>query len=278
MSFLLKSCAVLTLVGAPAWAAPIFSVLAHAANGEGVPTPDAIVTASDTSRIERSVAFGTASAKAISDRGYLAGLAIASAVYPKIAHSTATAEFFLDDVMFTSTDPGAATAMVSLNFHLSGDFQGTLPMLDGGFLVIEVAGQGGGATIGSQAGGSPNWQGFGLLLNYTPTKTTYTTAPFSVPLNQRFVIGAELTVTASAVNNLSVRETEAVMNYLNTFSFPVSGPVFNLPEGVSVNSAAGNIVNNEWLGTGSQAVPEPSTATMALLALAVTLLHRRRLR
>jgi hypothetical protein len=61
--------------------------------------------------------------------------------------------------------------------------------------------------------------------------------------------------------------------FLDTFTLPINGDVFVLPEGVTANDSSGAIINNRF---AVAAVPEPSTLVLLVLGLAV-LFHRSRL-
>jgi len=53
----------------------------------------------------------------------------------------------------------------------------------------------------------------------------------------------------------------------STLSFPLLGPVFNLPAGYTVQSASGLIVDNRWLSPDAVPVPEPLGVGKDLIVL-----------
>ncbi|MDH3280150.1 MAG: VPLPA-CTERM sorting domain-containing protein [Gammaproteobacteria bacterium] len=70
-------------------------------------------------------------------------------------------------------------------------------------------------------------------------------------------INSEVQSGLSATNGA---QTVLGVDFGHTMSFPTSGAVFNLPEGFSVNSADGAIVNNQWIDPRPAAVvPVPAT-------------------
>lgn len=65
-------------------------------------------------------------------------------------------------------------------------------------------------------------------------------------------------------------------NFASTLTFPTSGPVFNLPDGATVNSASGLIVNNRFVGGSPAGVPEPGSLALLAIALGAFAFSRRR--
>jgi hypothetical protein len=114
-----------------------------------------------------------------------------------------------------------------------------------------------GATIvpGGSGGGGSN------AFNAFPTSSEVL-LPIGVPLTVRL----EIEVFISAIlDNSGLQEGSKVeflerVDFLNTFGFATSGPVFNLPDGFTVNSAEFGIVDNQFVG-----VPEPGTFGLAVL-------------
>ena len=67
----------------------------------------------------------------------------------------------------------------------------------------------------------------------------------------------------------------AFSNFFDTVHFSTTGPVFNLPDGFTANSATGLIVNNQWAG----AVPEPGSIVLSILGcMGLTVFRRSRRR
>ena len=71
-------------------------------------------------------------------------------------------------------------------------------------------------------------------------------------------LGAYISIGNSTVLWDPGQYLENAADFTHTFGFPASGPVFNLPDGFTVNSQEANIVDNQWLG-----VPEPSSLMLA---------------
>jgi len=109
---------------------------------------------------------------------------------------------------------------------------------------------------------------------------TLTTSVFALPVGTPFDLTLLLDAQAWAAfdgfpfSDPLVLSATADMNYYDTLSFPTSGPVFNLPDGFTINSVEGDIVNNEF----APATPLPPTWTMMLIGLAGLgfISHRRR--
>ncbi len=97
-----------------------------------------------------------------------------------------------------------------------------------------------------------------------------------VPVGSPVSLSLSLSLFGSAQTLLSGGLVEA--DNVFTISFPGSGPVFDLPEGFTVNSASGLIVNNEWMGNPLP-IPEPTTLVLlGASALAIGGIARRRRR
>jgi hypothetical protein len=156
-----------------------------------------------------------------------------------------------DGVATLLDEPGSAA--VSIGTRLSGP-NGVVT--DGGQLGTSVVGQ-----IPQRSGLLSTWQGPGAL--------AVTTSSFLVDAGDVVTVGLSLQTNASCATELlppgapggaSCRASATA----RSFSFPFTGPVFNLPEGWTANSVDGTIVNNAF-------IPEPSTGLLlvgGLIALA----------
>jgi len=102
------------------------------------------------------------------------------------------------------------------------------------------------------------------------------TPGFVLPVGTAFSLGLSISTTAGLT--LSVPATcnvppctptqvptasgDIEMNAIDTFGFPTDGPVFDLPDGFTANSASGLIVDNRWVIPTSgpvSSVPEPAS-------------------
>lgn len=179
------------------------------------------------------------------------------------------AAFTLDDLIFS----GPATEVTtSLNFHVHGTFALSDPSKTAATLRVG-AGFGGHGFQGSAAMGNlfqtPNG-----LLNGIPwpdnVDADITTPSVTLPTGAVHSVFLDITLTVGGGTFTPDESLSANGTFSNTMSFPLSGPVFNLPPGFTANSLSGLIVNNQWVGGPQQApqgVPEPTT--LALLALGV---------
>jgi hypothetical protein len=71
----------------------------------------------------------------------------------------------------------------------------------------------------------------------------------------------------------------AEFDFGSALNFPTDGPVFDLPDGFSVNSVDAEVVDNLFVGTPPIFVPEPNAALMMAVGAGVlTLLQRARRR
>lgn len=105
-------------------------------------------------------------------------------------------------------------------------------------------------------------QGLFPLLEELPANRL-TTDGFAATLNQPIPLSLTLKTFAEIQ---PIRRAIVVTDVAHSVTFPTSGPVFNLPSGVTVNSAQANIVDNRWLG-GTQTTPVPEPSNFALLAI-----------
>ncbi len=162
----------------------------------------------------------------------------------------------LDDLIFTS--PNSDPINATLYLHLSGTFSRTLDSAREtcvNKLSVRVN------FHGTQANGEYNvTESFdsagvhsktespsGILSDQTGdsvSKTIVVTAT-GIPVNTP--VGLSLRLVAQAVASRFTCRT--ITDLSHTFSFPTSGPVFDLPSGVTVNSIKGNIVNNVFGGS-----------------------------
>jgi len=112
----------------------------------------------------------------------------------------------------------------------------------------------------------------GLLTGYTGAPTALVTPDVNVPIGSAFVVALTLftSVDTNSSNTIvgSRRQADAASDFDSTFSFALSGPVFDLPDGYTANSASGLIVDNRWLGIAAPtAVPEPSSLLLVIAGL-----------
>lgn len=113
----------------------------------------------------------------------------------------------------------------------------------------------------------------GLLAGLTAGGGLYsgrlTTPVFNAPLNTPFSVGFALSTYVNVVGTATPPSvsgnglpSDAMSDYLTAdfadpFSFPSSGPVINLPQGLTVNSTEGMITDNQFVGNPA-AVPIPA--------------------
>ena len=201
----------------------------------------------------------------------------------------AAAAFRLDDVIISG--PGTGFLPTSLNMNLSGGLNATtFAQLGTGngaeanasasvSIGVSIAGTlfRGTQSISSlwnvdtQSGGGSTFED-GLLTGYTGAQTALATPTVMVPIGSSFVVVLNLSTTVDTNTSNTIlgarRQADASSDFDSTFSFALSGPVFDLPDGYTANSASGLIVDNRWLGIGApSAVPEPSSLLLVMAGL-----------
>lgn len=174
---------------------------------------------------------------------------------------------FEDVLHFTSTDPLATTATVSVFLHLEG--------------LLSINGPGGVANID----GSLTLNGVRSTFGFSPDATVpvsisgFTvlgvpaTAAYGVPIDlqlQSFGVVVPLNQAVSFSLTLGNRiavsgvDIKAESSFLNTFEVPTGTNAFALPDGVQVNAGSW-LVNNQRVVV--PAVPEPESWAMLVLGL-----------
>ena len=252
--------------------------------------------------------FLTRSAFASAERGLLRASAHGNIFYPDMravgsgtvrANTDAIAAFRLDDVIITGP---ADSVQAALNLHLSGgvganafarNLDGTGNEAVAGASVtvnIVVNGfrfggtQGRGATWDVATGlGQNSLFEDGIFVNFDgdeEIKSAILTLPVDQPFSLTMAINvseeSEVRSSGSGLDPVE-RKAEGNASFASTLSFPLIGPVFDLPEGFTVNSVAGLIEDNRWLGAPAVDITEPPAFALGASALLGIALLRRRL-
>src|SRR5262249_37407402 len=103
----------------------------------------------------------------------------------------------------------------------------------------------------------------------SPNFTLTTGTPFSVFLDLRTLAIGSFSFEAGLAG-VKTFDLFSLADFSHTVSFATGGPVFNLPDGYTVNSASAAIVNNRYL------VPEPaSVGLVATIAILMGIVRRR---
>ena len=225
--------------------------------------------------------FGVTSASASSGFGHLGARAAGVSSRVLSAGSSGLA-IFSDTLTFTSSNPLATFADVSLNMALDGVLNSSAnaaisahaaATLDG---HIAIAGR-----FFQFLFSNDTVQGFIILnaLDLTAgvigpiTDAQLRTPTFRVDLNAPVFF--EMSFGAGAVGLGS--GASANTDFSGSFKFPTVGDVFNLPNGVTVN-AGDYLVNNHFIDPLAVSVPEPASWALMIagLGMAGVALRRRR--
>jgi PEP-CTERM motif len=291
-------------VPVPASAAPLFEATAGSDSrsgsaptsaGDGQTFVDGALTRSysASARADR----GSVGARADSDASILGNQSCAGCTIGTTAFARAT----FDDLIFS----GADDVTTSINLHIAGALV-TGGRLGGPFeqfdsrasatftaTIAEPSGFGplilGGSSSGLEARsvedndpvmvfrqsrrlgdlGSATFNSDSIVVNELVTG-----APFTVPVDEPLILTLEMRASSSALVDARFSDVAHNVsssghgNFFDTFSLPTSGPVFNLPQGYTVNSVSGLIVDNRWVGAPTSAVPEPGSLTLLALGIA----------
>jgi hypothetical protein len=114
--------------------------------------------------------------------------------------------------------------------------------------------------------------------------TNATSPSFLAPVGQPFFFGFGLSNSGGVSNTGGPAAVfgRARSDFGSTLQFASTGPVFNLPDGFTINSVDALITDNRWTGavTGPAPVPEPATLTLVagsiISGIAVRWRRRRR--
>ena len=104
---------------------------------------------------------------------------------------------------------------------------------------------------------------------FAAVPANFTSPTVLVPVGSSFNVSLQLNVSATAYYSVTgssgpgpyTLDLFSLSDFSNTLKFSTVGPVFNLPEGYTINSPSAGIVDNHFV------VPEPSTITLAALGL-----------
>lgn len=198
----------------------------------------------------------------------------------------ASATFSIDDVIISG--PRGISVPASLNLHVDGFASANAIFMGGGGFAyararLDVDGNIAGnvfsgfidAAIGPDSAGQPGGVAptttGGIFADFTGNDIL-TTAIFNLPVGTPISFSLSAHATANSARGVEEglagsphrRFAEAESAFGNSISFPISGPVFNFPDGYTANSLDGLIVDNRWTG-GVTAVPEPSSLTLLVL-------------
>jgi hypothetical protein len=198
--------------------------------------------------------------------------------------ASATVDFFIDDLVVTAAGGGgAATVPVALHLDLSGSPSASGSLNSPGFPWPVSAGGTAGVSVDVTASaiGTSTFAGTrsysqnnrnevsagstGLLASGDQLVTPV----FQVTIGAPFSLRVSMGVSAGASTNITHGNADAAATF--ALRFPTGRPVFDLPEGYTLDAPSAGIVDNAF------AVPESSTLSLALFGSAVlaTLCRRR---
>ena len=158
--------------------------------------------------------------------------------------------------------PVGGIVSTALNLHLEGSHLAGAAH-DPGFgltfadsvvsiqVSIDGLGIGGGThAIDVISGSAPQVSASGMLANWDAAGNIVTPA-FNVHVGVPFQVQLQLSTVAHVDGfpfNFAGLSAEANTDFSHTLSFALTGPVFNVPDGYTVDSAEAGIVNNSFVG------------------------------
>ncbi|HXS97435.1 MAG TPA: hypothetical protein VN736_22710 [Candidatus Limnocylindrales bacterium] len=268
------------VMAAPGYANEIFSItvnpnssLGGSCTGPGVNTSSSSpLGASITCADAGSAGFGAAS----SNPGIVgAGASSHNSTGTSLpATGRASAQFEDTGLIFSTGDPNIKQVTVSVNGNLHGSLAVSSSDSDAGAQMTMILTLNGTALIAystSLADISSNpLECHGSIGTAPPCGTTLNAAITSLELTVPVNTPLDFVMSISALANSPFSGGSASAEFRDTFEFPLSGPVFNLPQGVTVNAPELFIVNNQF----TPPIPEPATWFGAGVAAVAMLLRR----
>ena len=265
---LVPACVAAALV---AMAAPLASAATQfqaLVSTSGADVSDCVTSApggTSTAPIAASIAClgrGSGGATAVATFGHV-GASANGTDFATGDYATAASAFAIGDVTFTGADPSApaGTTHVSLNFIFTGGLSAT----DEAAAEVRVQAFLFGATL---AAGTFEDDSGVFLCDDTfvgagacgaAYKEDVSSASVLVPLNIPIQLALFLSVSAGGTDI----GTSGSADFSHSLDLPVGRDVFNLADGVQVNSSDFHIVDNRFTVPGG--VPEPSSWALLLL-------------
>jgi hypothetical protein len=210
----------------------------------------------------------------------------------QIGVNTNGATFTFDDLVITGP-PGTQGTPVNLSFNIALSGGGLSAVTTGQNIFAQssftvaysLAGTSGQGSLSAGNGGAFDANGIlqGVVTGAGAiSNTIFTTADATVTVGTPFSFSLGVQALAEAgptnfCNGGCVGTAAVTADFANTIGLPTTGSVANLPQGYTLDSSSGLIVNNQFIGGGPAATPEPPALIMlgsGLLSLALFLRRR----